>query len=224
MVHLKSLLAESFESRNLHVGFDLFSDGESFLSMYELHYHYDMIFMDIEMPNINGIDVCRRVRAITPDALIVFISNKEELVFQSIEVQPFRFIRKSQFHTLLPSLAEALEKELLKKNPKIIRITEPVSNDVFSFDANQIEYVEAQRKFCLINTEKNQTLVQMPLHAFEEQLVPYGFIKTHRSYLVNCRYISRITRNTVLLFSGKELPLSRGLAESVKKAFLLLTS
>ena len=220
MRHIRDALAEGFDKRNMQIAFDLFTDGDSFIKTYENHHHYDIIFMDIEMPGTDGIAVCRQVRSITPQALIVFISNKEELVFQSIEVQPFRFIRKSEFHTLLPSLVESLQSELLKTNPRIIRITEPYSYDVLSFDANLIVYVEAQRKECLICTESDRTLVRSPFHLLEEKLMHYGFIKIHRSYIVNSRYISRITRNAVLLTTNEELPLSRSLAEKVKQAFI----
>ncbi len=92
----RELLANTFKEKNVDVAFDFFMSGEELLPMIEQHFHYDIIFLDIEMPGMDGISVCRRIKEIAPDALVVFISNKESLVFQTFEVQPFRFIRKSE--------------------------------------------------------------------------------------------------------------------------------
>ena len=96
--------------------------------------------------------MCIRDRAQAPDSLVIFISNKEELVFQTFEVQPFRFIRKSEYQKLLPALVDAISQKLEEQTKHLIFITEPGSGDIFSFDIRNIFYVEAQRKNCLIVT------------------------------------------------------------------------
>lgn len=96
-VYLRNNLVRAFAERNRNLAVDLFADGQEFFSMFEKHYHYDVLFLDIEMSGLSGFEICRRVREIKPDMLVVFISGREELVFQSFEVQPFRFIRKGSF-------------------------------------------------------------------------------------------------------------------------------
>ena len=216
----KELLANTFNNKDISVAFDFFMSGEEFLPMIEQHFHYDMIFLDIEMPGIDGISVCRKIREIAPDALVVFISNKESLVFQTFEVQPFRFIRKSELNEMVNSLVDSILSELDKRKQKIIKIEEPSGGDVYSFDVRKILYVEAQRKECAIVTESGITTLRSKLMTLEEALSGEDFIKIHRSFLVNMSAITRIQKDTVLLKNGHELPLSRNMREEVKQSFL----
>ncbi len=215
----KALLAKSFSDRNVDMAFDFFLSGDEFLPMIEQHFHYDCIFLDIEMPGIDGISLCRRIREVAPDALVIFISNKESLVFQTFEVQPFRFIRKSELKEMAGPLTDAIITELSRRGSKIIRFEE-AGGDVYSFDVRKILYIEAQRKDCCICTEKGRTSLRMKFMDLEEKLNDFNFIKVHRSFLVNMDAVSQIKNNSCLLSDGTELPLSRGLKEQVKQAFL----
>ncbi|MDD5803270.1 MAG: LytTR family DNA-binding domain-containing protein [Clostridia bacterium] len=217
--YLKNTLINSFNKRHVSIAFDSFSSGEDFLHTFNGHYHYDVIFLDIEMPGIDGIQVCRKIRQQSPDTLVIFISNKEELVFQTFEVQPFRFIRKSEYQKLLPALADAVTQKLGEQTKHSIFITEPGSGDIFSFDIRMILYIEAQRKNCLIVTASGTSTVQCKISDMEESLIAHGFIKIHRSYLVNCRHIFYIGKTSLQLTNGQELPVSRGKVEEVKEGF-----
>ena len=65
--YLKNTLIQEFDKKGTTVAFDAFTSGTRFLEMYEAHYHYDVIFLDIEMPKINGIDVCKKIREFSSD-------------------------------------------------------------------------------------------------------------------------------------------------------------
>lgn len=219
---LRDSISAEFQRHSVSVAFDLFADGNGFLEMFGQHYHYDMIFLDIEMPGIDGIEVCRQIRRIDADALVVFVSNRDELVFQSFEVQPFRFIRKSHYQDYLVSLAEDLLRQLDLRHPRMIRITEALSGDIFSFNARQILYIEAQRKDCRIVTDSGATVVRCRFMELETQLSGMDFIKIHRSYLVNCHAVFYIGKSSLILTDKTELPVSRNRLADVKKMFLSL--
>lgn len=221
--YLRDTILENFNLNHVQVSFDTFSSGEGFLDMFQAHYHYDIVFLDIEMPDMDGIEVCRQIRRIAPDTLVVFISNKEELVFQTFEVQPFRFVRKSQYQTVLPSVVTDLCRQLVKNENHIIKIIEPVSNDIYSFDINQILYIESQRKDCRIVSQSEETILRCKLMDLEKLLLPYHFLKTHRSYLVNCKHIFHIGKNSLFLTDHTELPVSRNKIEEIKQQYLLYT-
>ena len=102
----KILLAGEFDKRHVAIAFDPFDEGQSFLNMLAQHFRFDIVFLDIEMPGIDGISVCRKIREVAPQTIVVFVSNKEELVFQTFEVQPFRFIRKSELKEVVTSLVD----------------------------------------------------------------------------------------------------------------------
>lgn len=222
--YIEKTLVEKFKQRHMDVAFDVFDNGNKLCSMIEDHYHYDVIFMDIEMPEIDGISICKKIREITKDILIVFISNKEDLVFSSFEVQPFRFIRKSHYDSLLDSLVNDLADELSKRTSSIIQIEEPGSKDLFSFDVSQISHVEAQGKNCIIYCGGKESTLKIKLMELENLLSEYDFIKPHRSYLVNCKYISIIKKAEIELTDGNLIPISRGNVDSIKQQYLQYTN
>mgnify|MGYP004442584195 CR=1 FL=1 len=222
--YLRDSLAHCFNEKKLPMTFDTFESGDAFLQMYEKHFHFDVIFLDIEMPKMDGITLCKRIRELTPDALVVFISNKEELVFQTFEVQPFRFIRKSEYDKQLPALTDAIVDRLGKNSSSIMRITESSSGDIFSFDIQKIFYIEAQRKNCRIVSETGELTLQYKLMDLEEKLADYHFIKPHRSYLVNSRCIYYIGRASLTLCNNEEIPISRVKVDEVKQLFLEYTT
>lgn len=215
----KAMLADSFNNHNVQVAFDFFTNSEDFLAMLEQHFHYDILFLDIEMPGLDGISLCKEIRKISPDALVVFISNKEELVFQTFEVQPFRFIRKSELRELTDHLVTSVISELQKRKPKTIKFTE-TNGDIISFDARTIIYAEAQRKECRIVTTGRDEIIKFKFMDLENALKDLHFIKIHRSYIVNMDFISKITKNSVILTNGEELPISRGSSEELKQQFI----
>ena len=222
--YLKETLYETFESQNIHVAFDTFASGDKFLSMFTQHYHFDIIFLDIEMPGMDGISVCKKIREIAPNALVIFISNKEDLVFQTFEVQPFRFIRKSEYIKQLPTLVNGIISKLNALNTCMICIPEVSSGDLFSFDVQQVLYVEAQRKNCRIVTTAGDLIIHCKLMDIEKKLVDFPFLKPHRSYFVNCQYIFYIGKNSLQLTNKEEIPISRSKVSEIKQAFLNYTT
>ena len=192
--------------------------------MIDKYYHFDILFMDIEMPEIDGISICQKIRQVNSETLVVFISNKDELVFSTFEVQPFRFIRKSHYDSLLPSLVTSIQAEMVRRHPHTVQIKEPGSKDLFSFDISKIIYIEAQGKYCRIVTTTGQATIKTKLMEIETLLTEYDFFKPHRSYLVNYKYISTIRKSDLELTDHSIVPISRGHVEEIKKNFLKYTT
>ena len=224
--YLHRQLSFHLQAEHQIINFDCYQDGQALIDAVRKGKNYQLLFLDIDMPEINGIEVCRRIRRIHnfPDTtLVIFISNKEELVFQTFEVQPFRFIRKSHFHEELPSLAAAICRELNRKKGVTLTIEEQHSNMVYSVNINDILYVEVIGKYCHIITPAKELKIRYQLSALSDMLAGYGFLQPHRSYLVNCRYIFSIEKNEILLDDQTAIPVSRNRVRQVKQEFLEFT-
>ncbi len=200
---------------------DRYTSGDDLL--YALDHkkkEYEIYFMDIEMPGTNGIDVCQRFKHQKNGPLIIFISNKESLVFQSFEVHPFRFIRKNHFMEECEALVLDIKTYLLRNARRIITIKEAHGDTIHTFPADELIYIEVYHKYCTAHTVNTSTEIKCPLSDFEDQLTEYGFLKPHRSYLVNYRFISNISKSEITLTSGDILPLSRRKVDEIRQEYL----
>lgn len=209
-----------FSRQNEELQIAAYESGERFWQVLQEYYHYDILFLDIEMPGIDGIALAEKIRKIMPHMLLVFISNQEQLVFKSFEVQPFRFIRKQEFMAQLPHLTMDLLEKIREENRRVIYLTEPGTGDLYSFDIYSLLYVEAQRKDCRLVTSSGETLLRSTIGYLREQLSAWRFIQCHRSYLVNWLAVRHIGKTEIYLTNGTQIPLSRGLAKKVQEQFM----
>lgn len=216
---IRQRLESAFQERKLPVALDAYSDPRALLDAAAQRRRYDLYFLDIDMPGLNGIELCRRLRKGGSQALVVFISGKEELVFQTFEVQPFRFIRKNHFQEELPQLADDICRELRGRAETSVVVAERHSKRIFTFGVQSLLYVEALAKECRFVTASGETVLSAKLMELEEQLAPHGFVRCHRSYLVNCRYIFSVEKDTVTLDDHTVLPVSRGRSAALREAF-----
>lgn len=199
-----------------------YEDAQAFLKRLTSTTHYDILFLDIEMPGMDGITLASKIKAIFPHALIVFISSQDQLVFRSFEVQPFRFIRKNYFEKEMEKLILDILAKIHEKSKNIIYITEASTGDIYSFDVNDLLYAEAQRKDCRMVTASRDTLIRCTMNDMKNNLEPWGFIQCHRSYLVNWRAIYQIGKSEIQLINHTVIPLSRSLSSKVHGQFISL--
>lgn len=204
---------------SVNANFDSYTSPKKLADIIASGTFYDIFFLDIEMPEIDGIELSKQIRFYLPEALIIFISNKEELVFQTFEVRPFRFIRKNHFQEELPSVLKDIIREKSMEQSPIISIFE-IGGRILSLQVNDIVYIEAMRKECLIHRKTDTICCKYKFSDFLELVRPYSFAQTHRSYIVNCRYIFRIDTDKILLDNNESIPLGRTHREDVKKEFI----
>lgn len=220
--YIEQLLDRAFASSNMPMTFEPYDKPERLFADIEHGAQYDVLFLDIDMPKLNGIELTRQLREAGSQTAVVFISNKEEMVFQTFEVQPLYFLRKSHFLEGLPHLVQAVSRELQTASKTLVTIEELHSNNVYSFDIQQLMFIEAMGKQCLFTTATGKTKIQCRLGALTQQLTPYGFVQCHRSYLVNCRFIFSIGKDSLTLDNRGMLPIGRSHRDAVKAAFMAL--
>lgn len=184
---------------------------------------FDVIFLDIDMPEMDGIDCGKELRKKDVRAEIVFVSAREDRVFDSFYIRPFAFVRKTHFLTDIADvigryLAAASDERLSKV---FLFATHEGSLNVVVFD---IEYIEGSNVYQQLYIKGAQKPIEIlsRLEKLEKALEPYGFMRIHKGYLVNYSGIRRINKTTLITLSGKELPISRRCARKIKDDYLAL--
>jgi len=194
---LKSELNIYAKDKALDFLYDDFTDGESLLKSKSI---YDLIFMDYMMGEINGVETARKLREKNDKTVIMFLSSHSQAVFESFEVNTFRFLVKPiDKKTLFKALDDYFllySKEnflVLTDCPKIIRL-----------NCDDIIYVEARNKSSVIRLEDREIEYPRVLSELEKKLPADIFFKSHRSFIINFKHFKEQSGNKELVLSNGE--------------------
>jgi two-component system LytT family response regulator len=190
-----------------------------------------LIMLDIEMPGLSGFDFLNMVTENNFD--VIFTTAYDQYAIKAIRfsaldylLKPIdvldlqnainRHIIKKQHHA--PKLLVSnLIANLQHKDPKDFKLTLSTSEGVFFYDPLEILYCEGENNYTrFVFTKHKPMMVSKTLGEYEELLAEHGFLRIHKSYLVNTKYVSNIDREGLLLMSdGKQLPVSKRRKEMV---------
>ena len=177
---------------------------------------FDVILLDIEMPGCSGIDLASKIheqKGGSGKPYIIFVTNRDGLVFDALKQQPFSFVRKSHLDDLKPCfdrLITLCESDIyypIKSGRDIERVA---LKDIF--------YLEKQKNYVIYHTARG-TISERTTLDKKTDLLRNGFLRTHIGYLVNIRCIEVIRTGEISLSDGTIIPLSRKYSEAVRKQF-----
>lgn len=184
---------------------------------------YDLVFLDIDMPKITGIDLAKIVREKEGEHTdIIFVSNREDLVFDALKFHPFGFIRKNNFaRDLREVLRSYISLRVLSQAYFVAKINNNSVTQKIKMD--DIVYIESFRYNQIVHLVSGEQLeIRMTMDDLEEKLKPYSIVRIYKSYLVNLKYVQRIERDGVKVQYGKGIVLnvSRAKVQELRDVFL----
>ena len=210
---------------------DIFFDGETLWEAIEKHGSYDIIYLDIEMENMDGITVARKIREQDPYTILLFVSSYDSYYEQLFEVEPLRFLRKpinpekfEEYFKIaygrLMNLDERYRNFHLSypKSYNILRVMNLDERLHFEFNKRlyqipyrSIMYMESRRRVIhLIENGGQEYRFYMKMNDLMQEISRVGhmFIRIHCSYVVNYYYIKTFGASEVVLLNGEVLPVS----------------
>lgn len=208
------------------------ASGAKYLSPVKLYNHivnpgegerqirYDLICLDIDMPKLNGIDLGKAIRDNSPETDIIFVSNREDRVFETFSVRPFGFIRKNNFSA---DLADTLRGYITTKNDTNNYLAVKTNNNSVTrkLRVADIMYIGSLRDHQFIYMADGEEIdIRMTMDELEEKLAPYDIVRTHKGYLVNYKYMARIDAKGITLTDGKLVGISRNKVQDIKAQYL----
>ena len=202
----------SLELKAYSAGAPLLADGA-----------FDLVFLDIDMPEMDGIRCAQRLRAAGSEADIVFVSQMEDRVFGIFEVHPWCFIRKSRFREEAPAVLHRwLDERRVHSEVLLFTGEHNVTRSVRPEDILYAESAGKTQKLFLSGSEQPFVIRGLSFHELEEQLETSGFIRIHKGFLANYRYICRITSRSILLDGDISLPVGRDRLTVIREKYLAL--
>ena len=201
-------------------GYDIrigsFCSAEDFWFHYEECRQCDILLLDIEMGDMDGVCLAKKLRQDNQAVQIVFITGFPDFMAQGYEVSAVHYLLKPVEEETLTRVLERAAANCKRAQRALIF---SVDGESVRVDAGEILYAEALAHFCRINTRDGAFEVRLNFSQLEKMLGE-GFIRTHRSYLVRIGAIRRIGKTEVTLDGGEKIPLSRSSYQAVNQAFI----
>ena len=189
-------------SEEFHI--DIFTSGEDFLKSYQGQ--YSLVFMDIELDGINGMDTARKLREIDNEVILIFLTNLAHYAIAGYEVNATDYILKplqeNAFRLKMPKVLALIH----QKDKKTITVLS--KGQMHTFSTDELYYVEVLSHRLYYHTVSGVYDVRGAISDAETTLYKYDFRRCNNSYLVNLRFVTGIDGNDVRVGSHT-LPISR---------------
>lgn len=183
----------------------------------EKHHETAGVFLDIELDKGNGIDAAKRIETMSGEVPIVFITGYVKYVQDIFQVRPVALLLKPVEEYRLREALKRCE-DVLEEGRKNI-VTFQMKGVLHQLNCRDIVYVESDKRILYIYEKNQMYKVYMKLDELEAMQLP-GFLRCHKSYMVNMNYIKYLSAEGVILKSGKKIPVSRSKYQESKEAFM----
>lgn len=215
---IETILYAISKRKLIDMDIEVFSDGSELWKSITSGKNFELLYLDIEMMKLNGIDLAKKVREHDTNVIIIYISNYDNYFIELFEVEPFRFIKK-------PVDEKIFLDYFYKAYERIIQ------NDVyFEYKFNKIPhklmtkdiiYFESTGRLIIIRHKIGNEKFYGKLNVVEKQLqngkIP--FLRIHQSFLVNYRFIREISFTKVVLNDGTELHISEDRQKTIRAKY-----
>lgn len=178
--------------------------------------HYDVLFLDYEMPHINGLDILQEIKHLP--IIKIMISNYSHISFDTYQYRIFWFIRKENFFYDISQLLPHLHEEL-KSNIKKFVIS--AHNKHLSLCFHKINYITNKSNYIYIHTNYETYKIRSPFSSITNQFEDIPFVIPIYGVIVNLKYVEYIDfhQSTILLNNGKIFPISKSKKDEVRRRY-----
>ena len=221
-VKLREILMQYLEERHIDFEIELFSSGREFVELGVEMLQYQIIFLDINMKQMDGIETAKNVRAYTEESFVVFVTAYIDYSLEGYQVGASRYILKNNlnFREQIYECMDAITKKMkCFLTRKIFRFQEGEKK----IRIENILYIESKLhklEFNILEHGLATYTMYGTLNELENELEEYPFLRIHQSFLVNLKYIKCVTGYKVVLSNGQELTVPRARYKTVKDTFI----
>lgn len=213
MLLLSGLIEKAAKARNQKVNIDCYYTGQSIIEKCEI---YDAIFMDIEMPEINGIDVGREIKRINPSCILIMATAYDDKFKEAFKIEASRYLTKPYDSS---EVSEAVDYISSRTNgSQILQVY--FQRNLCTIDCADISYIRSINGDCECYVKGKFFRKDESLSEMEKELEESDFIRVHKSYLVNMRLIEDYT-DGVLYIGDVKIPVAARRKKLFERRFIL---
>ena len=172
----------------------MFTDGLEILEEYRPV--YDIIFLDVEMPQLDGMETARRIRAMDSEVQLIFITNMAQYAIKGYAVGALDYVLKPvNYYQFCTKLSRAVQRVERRRGGQVVLQLAGGGMQVLS--TNDIYYLETRDRLLWYHTAKGEFSVRASLASAEKQLAQYHFSRCNQCYLVNLQYVKAVENDFV---------------------------
>lgn len=212
---LERNIADAFKMLSVDVALHKIRNGKELIELHQ-EKEFNIIFLDLEMPEMDGLETARIVRSYDQNVVLIFVTNREDLVFDAFQYNAIAFIRKKR---LKEELSDAVKRAYNQTATKLaVHLFKTEFGDI-RFQLNEILYFSSHgHNVWLHHKDGKSYRIFYTLEQIENLTSNDSFIKCHSGVLANCGFIYSINKENVILTNGETIALSRHRRKSVKEA------
>ena len=212
---LKKRITKYCFTHNVELNLQMFENGENFIN--QNYDDIDVVFLDVDMPGIDGLETAKAIREKNRDMLIVFLTAYSEFVFESFKVDAFRYLVKPvPDHEMTETLDAIIDKLCAPEE----NLSFQFQNEMYSIRYSDIIYIEGMRDKIWIYCKDMTYRWRGTLKNLNELLQDKGFFQVHRSYIINMNKIQKYNSQTVVMESDYEVPISKYRLDDFKEEYI----
>lgn len=229
--YLHEYISKAFKLQGADFQIDKFTSGKDFLNAHRKE-PFDVVFLDIRMPDMGGFEVATELRKLTENVYIVFVTTENTLVYDSFSFQPFDFIPKlppSELGTddsskfLVSRITNVIARLLSRISAvKTVCLSLPY-NQKITVNISDIQMIQSVRNYAeYVIADREPVRIRAKLDDIESELDKHLFARPHKSYIINMDHIKDIDSSNMMikLKNGMIIPISKTYKREFEAAYI----
>lgn len=213
--YIAALVEKWAQADDIYIKIDRFPSAEAFLFHYAEDKTYDILLLDVEMGEMNGVELAHTVRRENNTVQIVFITGYSDYISAGYDVAALHYLMKPLDESKLFSVLGRAKDMLIRQERRIVL---SLHGETVRIPLHEVRFVEVQGNYVTVHAGQIYT-VKATLSMIEKQL-DGSFFRTGRSYIINLGCIRRVSKTQAELSDGAVIPLPRGAYESLNRAII----
>ena len=210
---------------DVNVSIDLYDNAKELMNnILSKSKEYDLLFLDVEMPGMTGIEMADALRKIDPWVCISFVTSYDAFAIQAFRLDALDYVMKPIKYTQVKHIIEKARiqidyrKNAQKAERRYLKIKSGYEDVLI--DLQNVIYIEKRRNQCVFHKIDEEICCYEPLKKIYERLDHDAFMYIHQGYIANFNYIKEVKKDVVCFGRGMEVPLSRKYHDQIKELHL----
>lgn len=213
--YIASLISGWSKASGNTVELHAFPSAEAFLFEYEDNKSYDILLLDIEMGGMNGVELAGRIRKDNRTVQIIFVTGYMEYIGEGYDVEALHYLIKPVTQDKISAVLDRGAERLKYRENTLLLTT---ADGTVRVPLYEIRYLEVYRNYVTVHAKEEYT-VKKTLNEMERELDD-SFFRTGRSFIINLRFVKKVTRTDIYMKDGTVVPLSKNLYEDINRAII----